>query len=207
MTANSDLEIEIKIQLGSFTDYLKLLGYLGPIDREEHHLNAFFDSPERDLAKAGYVLRVRSTDKSGSITVKSLVSQTEALAVRQEIIAEVGSIMARALIDGHASLMALDAEPVAFVRKQFPKFQPALLLQFRNERHVKKFRIGDYDYNLEIDKTDFADGSSEYELEVELADQSHYDTVSNGLARMFQSLAIPFVGQTRSKFERALDRL
>jgi len=207
MTANSDLEIEIKIQLGSFTDYLKLLGYLGPIDREEHHLNAFFDSPERDLARAGYVLRVRSTDQSGSVTVKSLVSQTEALAVRQEIIAEVGSIMARALIDGHASLMTLDAEPVAFVRKQFPKLRPTLLLRFRNERYVKKFRIGDYDYNLEIDKTDFADGSSEYELEVELADQGQYDTVSNGLARMFQSLAIPFVGQTRSKFERALDRL
>lgn len=206
MMATGNLEIEIKVQLESFTDYLKLLGYLGPVDREEHHLNAFFDSPERKLGKAGYALRVRSSDQYGSVTLKSLVSQTEALAVRQEMIGDIGSAMARSIIDGHADVMSLDAEPVAFIRKQFPNLKPKLMLKFKNERHVKRYRIGDHEINLEIDRTEFCDGSNEYELEVELSDRSQFETVRNGLAHMFQSLAIPFISQTKSKFERALAR-
>ncbi|MEW5797151.1 MAG: CYTH domain-containing protein [Candidatus Zixiibacteriota bacterium] len=206
MTTTSGLEIEIKIQLESFTDYLKLLGYLGPIDREEHHLNAFFDSPERDLGRAGYVLRVRSTDQYGSVTLKSFVSQADALAVRQEVTGEISSTEARAIIDGRADLMALDIEPIATIRQQLPDLRPSLILQFRNERHIKRHRIGDHDLNLEIDRTEFADGSTEYELEVELDDRSHFDTVYSGLERLFQLLAIPLIAQSKSKFERALAR-
>ena len=207
MTANSGLEIEIKIQLESFTDYLKLLGYLGPIDREEHHVNAFFDSPERQLGGAGYALRVRSTERSGSITIKSLVSQTEALAVRREIVAEIGSAMARRLIDSPAELMSLEVEPVVFLRRHFPNLRPVPILQFRNERHIKRYLLGESEFDLEIDRTEFTDGSTEYELEVELPDQVHYQPVHDALERIFQSLAITLTTQNKSKFERALARV
>jgi inorganic triphosphatase YgiF len=206
MAANSDLEIEIKIQLESFMDYLKLLGYLGPIDRKEYHQNAFFDTPERELGQAGYVLRVRSAELSGSVTLKSLVSQTDALAVRQEMIGEIGAVMARAIMDGHTDLMSLNVAPIAYLRSHFPKLAPVLLLKFANERQVKRYRLGELELDLEIDRTEFSDGSVEYELEIELSDQSHYQPVRDAVARIFQSLAIPFVTQTKSKFERALAR-
>ena len=206
MATAGNLEIEIKIQLESFTDYLKLLGYLGPIDREEHHHNAFFDSLEKELAGAGYVLRVRSTDQAGSITLKSSGSQRDALAVREEIIGEIGSVMARRIIEGHADLMTIETEPVVVVRRMFPDLKPQLMLQFRNERHVKRHRLGECDIEFEIDKTEFADGSNEYEIEVELADVDQFEPVNTCLMRLLHTLSIPYIAQTKSKFERALTR-
>jgi inorganic triphosphatase YgiF len=206
MANTGSLEIEIKIQLESFTDYLKLLGYLGPIDREEHHHNAFFDSPQKELLGAGYVLRVRSTDRAGSITLKSAGTQRDNLAIREETIGEVGSVLARRIIDGHADLMALETEPVQMVRRMFPELKPQLMLQFRNERHVKRYRLGECDIELEIDKTEFADGSNEYEIEVELGDLDQFEPVNACLLKLLQTLSIPYIGQTRSKFERALTR-
>jgi adenylate cyclase class IV len=207
MATAGNLEIEIKIQLGSFTDYLKLLGQLGPIEREEHHLNAFFDSPQRDLSEAGYALRVRATDCGGSVTVKSLVSQNEAVAVRKEVVGEIEASLARSLISGHTDLMSLSNPAIDQVRKDFPELQPMLLLQFRNDRQIKSYRFGDYDLDLEIDKTEFADGSVEYELEIELNDERQHELVENQVRKMFASLVIPFQNQTKSKFERALERL
>ena len=151
-------------------------------------------------------MRIRSAELSGSVTLKSLVSQTDALAVRQEVIGEIGAVMARAIIDGHTDLMSLNVAPITFLRSHFPDLAPVLLLQFRNERHVKRYRLGELELDLEIDCTEFSDGSVEYELEIELSDQSHYQSVRDAVARIFQSLAIPFVIQTRSKFERALAR-
>jgi uncharacterized protein YjbK len=206
MATTGNLEIEIKIQLESFTDYLKLLGFIGPIDREEHHHNAFYDSPERELKQAGYALRVRSTDQSGSVTLKSTVSRTDSLAVREEIIGEIGSAMARRIIDGQADLMSLDVEPMIRVRREFPAFKPELMLQFRNERRVKRYLVGSCDFDLEIDRTEFADGSVDYELEVELSDRSQFEAVNDGLAKLFHTLMIPYVGQPHSKFRRALER-
>ena len=60
MTPPRNLEIEIKLQLESFPDYLKLVGFLGPIQDEDHHLNVFFDSSDRRLSKNGAALRLRA---------------------------------------------------------------------------------------------------------------------------------------------------
>jgi adenylate cyclase class IV len=207
MATAGNLEVEIKVQLGSFTDYLKLLGHLGPIEREEHHLNGFFDSAARELSAAGYALRVRATDHGGSVTVKSLVSLHESLAIRKETIGDIDASLARALIAGRADLMSLSNPAIDLVREDFPDLKPVLLLQFRNDRQVKKYRLGDHDLNLEIDKTEFADGSMEYELEIELDNETQFEAVENHLRKMFASLAIPFANQTKSKFERALQRL
>ncbi len=206
MAMAENLEIEIKIQLESFTDYLKLIGYLGSIDHELDHLNAFFDSSDRKLSAAGYALRVRATDTSGSVTLKSRGSQSEVVAVRDEIIGEIGFGVAREVIDGRTDLMSLECEPIAIVREKFPDFKPTLLLKFRNHRKVKKYSLGETEYELEIDKTDYADASTDYELEVELSDESEAERVIAALRKIFDSLAMPFVPQTKSKFARALER-
>jgi inorganic triphosphatase YgiF len=206
MATAENLEIEIKIQLESFADYLKLIGYLGSLDRLEHHLNAFFDSPDRKLSAAGYALRVRATDTAGSVTLKSRGSQSEAVAVRHEFIGEIGSGVAREVIRGRIDLMSLECAPIAIVREKFPDLKPILLLQFRNHRQFKRYFVGETEYDLEIDKTEFADGSIDYELEVELADETESEPVTAGLEKIFATLAMPFLPQTKSKFERALER-
>ena len=206
MATAENLEIEIKIQLESFPDYLKIIGYVGLVDSEENHLNAFFDSPDRKLSVAGYALRVRATNTAGSVTLKSRGSQSESVAVRSEFIGEIGSGVARDVIDGRTDLMSLECKPIAIVREQFPDLEPKLLLQFRNHRQIKRYFLGESEYDLEIDTTEFADGSIDYELEVELADETESERVLAGLQKIFISLAIPFLPQTKSKFERALER-
>jgi len=42
-------EIEVKLSLESFTNYLKLIGFLGQIDSEGQQLNGFFDTPDGAL--------------------------------------------------------------------------------------------------------------------------------------------------------------
>ena len=71
-TPAQGVEIEIKLQLGSFTDYLKLVGFLGQIESEEHQINGFFDTEDRRLAKGGWAFRVRAEDRRGLITLKSI---------------------------------------------------------------------------------------------------------------------------------------
>lgn len=205
MGSDRNLEIEIKILLESFMDYLKLIGFLGSIDAEEHHVNAFFDTPERTLSENGFSLRVRSEDQRGLITVKSLVSQSEAMSVRNEIEAEIDSGRAVELVSGNGSPLDLDVEPIRHILAKFTNLEVSRLVHFRNSRQKKKFRLGDYDYIFEIDKTEFADGSVDYELEIELADQSHYDVVMDGVRKIFQSLNIPFQRQPHTKFRRALE--
>lgn len=206
MVTTGDLEIEVKIRLESFADYLKLLGCLGPIDREEHHVNAFFDSADRQLSKAGYALRVRASEQFGEVTLKGRSSGSDDLAVRQEINGAIEAGLARSLIAGHVDVMSLKLEPIAVVCEKFPDLEPELWLQFKNHRMVKAYRIGDHDLLLEIDKTEFADGSIEYEVEIELESEDQHEAVIDSLRHLFHSLEMDFATQPKSKFERALDR-
>jgi len=206
MVAGREVEIEVKVRLDSFTDYLKLIGFLGPIDLEEHHTSAFFDSADRKLGTQGYALRVRAEDRRGLVTVKSLLSQREALAVRREIEAEIDTGQARQIIRGQSSLADLTVEPIKFIRRHFPKVALHKVVQFENQRQKKRFLLGDYEYTLEIDRTEFADGSVDYELEVELQDESQFEVVEDRLRKIFTSLNIPFEKETRSKYARALER-
>ena len=205
MRDSKDLEIEIKIRLESFTDYLKLIGFLGSIDEEVRHTNAFFDTEDRKFGEAGYALRVRAGENRGLVTVKSLISQSESMSVRREIESEVESGHAHKLILGHRDPFEMDIEPIRFLQEKFDRLSLTKLVQFENVRQKKKFRIGDYEYILEIDKTEFTDGTVDYELEIELADQGQYDVVVDRIRKMFNSLGIPFEKQSQSKYARALE--
>ena len=54
---NINKEIEIKLDLGSFTNYLKLIGFLGQIELEDRHINSFFDTEDNQLSQKGWALR------------------------------------------------------------------------------------------------------------------------------------------------------
>ncbi|HUV30849.1 MAG TPA: CYTH domain-containing protein [Acidobacteriota bacterium] len=201
-----NLEVEIKLQLGSFPDYLKLIGFLGAVESEERHINGFFDTEDRRLAESGWVLRVRAEDDRGLVTLKSLGAPRGAAVVREEMEAEIGRAVAMEVLNLRMDVLGLAVEPVEYVKKEFPELSLARLIQFHNTRQKKRFKIGDYHYTLEIDRTEFADGSIDYELEVELKDADRVEVIQDCLRHLFTSLGIAFVPQEKSKYERALRR-
>jgi len=199
-------EIEIKLNLGSFTNYLKLMGFLGQTEKEERHLNAFFDTEDRQLSAAGWALRVRAENHRGLVTIKSIAKETGSAFIRQEIEAEISRSEALDVLALQVDVMGLPVLPVEYLIEKVGRLDVMILVKFENLRQKKFFKISDYTYLLEIDKTEFGDGSVDYELEVELPDTSRLETVEDHLRRIFDSLSIPFETQSESKFARALKR-
>jgi uncharacterized protein YjbK len=208
MNADNDIhhEIEIKLDLGSFTNYLKLIGFLGQIDHEEKQINSFFDSEDRQLSKAGWALRIRAENNRGLVTIKSIPSEKGLAVVRQEIEAEIPRGQALDVINLRQDVLGLQVMPVEFIRGKVGETALSRLVLFENTRQKKVFRIGDYNYLLEIDKTEYNDGSVDYELELELQDTANLQVIESSLMKLFASLDIPFVHQTLSKFHRALEK-
>jgi uncharacterized protein YjbK len=204
--SNIHREIEIKLDLASFTNYLKLLGFLGQIEHEELQQNGFFDTDDRKLAKAGWALRARVEKKRGLVTIKSIPVKPGLAVVRQEIEAEIPRRDAIDILNGNMDIMELKMIPIEYIKDKIAKVKVRPLVKFDNLRHKKLFKIEDSSYMLEIDKTEFSDGSSDYELELELSDTSRMDMIEAALRRLFSQLNIPFVKQSESKFARALKR-
>lgn len=200
------VEIEIKVKLSSFMDYLKLVGYLGQIESEDHHVNGFFDTEDRQLAKGGWALRIRAEDHRGLVTAKSVSQDFGIAAIRQEIEAEIPRSTATDVLALHTDILSLEVLPIEFIKSKFPTAQLAKLIQFENTRQKKLFRIGDHNYLLEVDTTRYNDGSVEYELEVELSNPELISTVEDHLHKLFTSLEIPFEKQADSKFARGLKK-
>lgn len=207
MTDHSKIsdEIEIKLDLGSFANYLKLIGFLGQIDDEIHQRNCFFDTEDRLLSKSGWAFRVRAEDERGLITVKGKTTEPGLAVVRKEIETDISRDDAIELIELRRDVMSLDVAPVHFVRDTIGDVSLTRLVQFDNTRQCKTFRIGDYEHQLQIDTTRFANGSVNYELELELSRLDQVDAVEQGLRRLFLSLDVPFVRQNETKFKRALE--
>jgi uncharacterized protein YjbK len=199
-------EIEIKLDLESFTNYLKLMGFLGQVEHEDQHINAFFDTEDRQLAKAGWGLRVRAEGARGLVTLKGERGGTGPARIRDEIEAEVRRGEAMDVLNLRKDIMSFFIPPIDYVRKEWGDIKVAKLVHFESTRQKKPFRIGDYNYVLELDKTQFIDGSVDYELELELPDESLIVIVEDNLRKLFASLDIPFKLQTESKMVRALKK-
>jgi uncharacterized protein YjbK len=208
MTDSGELnrEIEIKLDLGSFTNYLKLVGFLGQIEQEDRHINGFFDTEDHRLSKKGWAFRVRAENSRGLVTVKSIPAQEGLAIVRQEIEAEIPRGQALDIIKLTKDVMSIDTLPVGHVKQQIGNRSLTRLVMFENTRQRKVFKIADHSYLLEIDKTEYNDGSVDYELELELSDTRNLEVIEDQLRRLFQSLDIPFVHQSESKFHRALKK-
>ena len=199
-------EIEIKLHLGSFADYLKLLGFLGQVEREEHHINGFFDTEDRKLSSDGWALRIRAESDRGLVTLKSESIKPGVAVIRDEIEAEITRGEALDILNLRRDVMALTNDPIDFARRTWGKISVTKLVHFENTRRKKPFKIGDYSYMMELDKTEFADGSVDYELELELPDENRIEIVEDKLRKLFASLNIPFTLQSESKFARALKK-
>lgn len=202
-----NLEIEIKLQLQSFAEYLKLLGFVGNAEREEQNDNCFFDSADNQLARAGYAYRVRLRPDSALVTVKGMPSSDGAAVIREEIEESISRSVAQAIQREERDCLDVDIVPADFVRKTCPGIKMKKLVEFVTLRKYVQFRLGDDRCLLQIDKSDYSDGSTDYELEVEVLGREQIPVTENCLKRLFDSLDIPLIRQTDSKLVRALNRI
>jgi len=199
-------EIEIKLNLETFINYLKLIGFLGRVEHEERQISAFFDTEDRKLADLGWALRARVESSRGTITVKDIGKEVGAAVIRQEIESEIPRAEAVEILNLRTDIMNLDILPIECITQKAGAISVAKLVQFENVRQKKLFKIDDDNYILEIDKTEFNDGSVDYEVELELTDPDHIEVVEDGLKKLFSSLEIPYQRQSESKFARAMRR-
>ena len=136
---NIHTEIEIKLALPSFCDYLKLIGFIGKADSVINQRNIFYDTDTQEISKLGYALRLRIESNRGIVTLKSTTIQKGKAAVRDEI-EETVSIEQAADISQTDSLLSLDIAPIRFLlaqSKNLKNIKP--ILQFRSEeRRVGK---------------------------------------------------------------------
>lgn len=203
---NMNQEIEIKLNLSSFTNYLKLIGFLGKIEQEEYHKNVFFDTVDKSISKSGWALRVRAETNRGLVTIKSIPTEKGLAVVRQEVESEIEKELALSIINSSYDVMSLNIIPVQFIKEKIGLTDLQKLVTFENTRQKKVFRLGDDNYLFEIDKTEYNDGSVDYELELELKEKAPLETIENQLKKIFKSLDIPFKVQKESKFHRALKK-
>ncbi len=198
-------EIEIKVDLGSFSNYLKLLGHLGSTGQEEHQQNFFFDTTDHLLKNRGWALRLRTTDSQAFVTLKGTTSQAGAAAVREEIESEIPLALGGQVARSEKSILMVIAEPIERIRPLVQERELIPLISFDNFRKTHPYRLNDGEYQFEVDRTEFADGHVDYELEIEVEAHTKVYGLVHELSRLFASLEIPFVLQTESKLARALD--
>ena len=201
---NKDIEIEIKLKLCSYPEYLKLMGHLGHMDHEEKLVNSFFDTQARELSQAGWAYRVRVAGNSGLVTLKGLATVAGAASIRPEIQEEIARPIAYEIINGRHDPLDVDCRPANYVKTQLEFSSLVKTTHFEILRQTKEYSLNDRQYRFELDTTSFADGFSDYELEVELSDRELIETAERDLARLFEHLNIPFEVQTESKYARAL---
>ncbi len=198
-------EIELKLSLPSFADYLKLIGFIGEAKNATCQKNIFYDTYDRKISALGYALRMRIESNRAIITLKSTTVQKGKAAIRNEI--EETIFLEQALLTKKEnSILELDICPIQHLlaqTKNFGELKP--ILQFENERIKKEIRLGDNSYMFEIDKTTYANGQIDYELEVELTSVEKIESAEADFQKLFKLLEIEFFTQKKSKFERALE--
>ena len=204
-TKNKITEIELKLSLPSFADYLKLIGFVGEVDSSISQKNIFYDSQDREISALGYALRMRIELSRAIVTLKSTTVQKGKAAIRMEM-EETITIEQAMHIEKNNNLLELDIYPIQQLLSQTKKIKTLkAIVQFKNERIKKEILLGDNSYLFEVDKTTYANGQIDYELEVELPDIDTIDSAEADFQKLFKILEIEFFTQKKSKFERALE--
>lgn len=212
--AGAAIELELKYDLVNAERYQRLLTALAErcdtiILTEQE--NYFYDSAEKDLTAQNIALRVRVERRenepvSASVTLKGETEQSDELAHRPEIEAAISESEAIAITAGGIGLLELANKPLASAAKLLGAKKLLPLISFTNRRTTAQRCSQDKSLKFEVDQTLFADGSSDFELEIESTNATVLQRARETVAELFAQLEIPLIAQTRSKLQRALAR-
>ena len=219
MNAVKDSNIENEIKLDLLTSFnLELLqNKFGSPKDKIRQFNYFFDTKDMALNKSGWALRVRIEERDSRpslarVTAKGKSIQTDSIASRPEFEEEIPLESANAIVAGSLDFTELALKPLDILREFFGSDKLIPLLSFENYRWVFPYfseidKSENHELELALDKTTFADGHIDYELELEGGDAEFLVSVEKSMRKIFEKIEAPFIPQRVSKFKRAMDRL
>jgi len=201
-------EIEIKLDLQNEENYLKLIDFFDAGGNSVRQSNYFFDTRDNALSSLGWACRIRiEDDRRAFMTLKGPREKSSVgPAVRTEIEEKMDLMRA-----GESIEHGMDISDLTDGLKQIPEAaiedeKLSKKLSFENHRTSISYALADRSINLEMDRTVFSDGSIDYEVEIELAEMSTYESILEGIRNLFEELSIPVVIQSKSKYRRALEK-
>lgn len=196
------MEIEIKLTLPTGQDYRRLLA-LAPNAPPVTQTNHFFDDPSGILATHRMMLRLRVNDnQSAVLTLKCGKKQAGDAMVREEFeaafLGDVGEIIERP-----SEILSVETTPIEHLVGRLPGLtELGYVGNFCNWRSLVPIKIGEREFVCEVDRTEYSDQRTEYELELELDPTDDIEAISSALRSHLASLDIRTEKQYLSKYER-----
>lgn len=194
-------EKELKVILDGAGEYRRLLAFLPRPLRLERLTNHYFDTPELELQQQGMMLRIRTSDTSGSRPLLTLkwnlrVVRGTFLVDQVELPVDGATLRQYLRIPSPPDLWPRE------IREQLARnaiHQPLQIIG-RSETRRTVIRVPS-GLLLELDACRFAGGFEDYELEVEGQDMG---SIRKEVRKMLAACGIPVREQRRSKFARFL---
>ena len=194
------IEKELKYILPGDWARRSLIAHFGGEAKIAVQENYYFYPQNREIGNINEMLRLRREGGSVIATYKRGRSARDGAFVADEFEETLSSAEFAEVISGRRNLSAFDIAPVREAKRDFGSVNFALLGRVENERTKVRMPSGDV---LELDRTSFPDGSADYELEVETDDA---EVMRGYLLDVFRRLDIDAVAQTKTKFERFMER-
>jgi uncharacterized protein YjbK len=200
-------EIEIKLNLSNETNYRKIVNILSPDSAPIKQINYFFDSDQKSLPDTGWALRIRKEADKSFITLKGPKKATgENLAVREEYEGKIDTKTTEKYINEGMEVAELPDLIAGKIREACSGHRLNKTISFVNYRYIIKKNIENEAVEMAIDRTEFPDGSVDFEFEAELSDKSKYKSVMKVVEAIFNRAGVPILFQEKSKLARALQK-
>jgi uncharacterized protein YjbK len=191
------LEQELKFQITGPAEFEKVLSFLGPPEKLLNQNNYYF-SDRSDRVSPDWSLRVRQENEHYELTFKVGRKQTQGYFESTEVECPVDKDLVEELLYQPVwSETIWELPPLQRLRQEFGVERLVLLGSLRNQRHRCPQVAG---WVAELDITQFPNGQTDYELEVETAD---VEAVTEALKPVRDYLS----PQSKTKFRRFLERI
>lgn len=167
-------ECELKLSLTA-TDYERLRTTLPGRRGEIKQHNSFWDTAEGRLASEHWALRLRRESGASQparviVTVKGPTTRVAGARHRTELQIDVDDSLWQRGLANTLRVEDIDGPPGEYLREELELRGPLCpVLEFTNLRTIFVVELAGAPRELELDRTDFATGERDHELELELA--------------------------------------
>lgn len=192
------MERELKFRLAGEADWRRLEAVLGPPSARLEQVNTYLDTPGREVAAGRAMLRLRSEDGRKAMTYKRGVRVEGGYFEARETESALGEEEWSRL--GAGDLAGLeDLPPLKALRADGVSGPLASCGEVRNLRQRFPLPTGDH---LELDRTEFPNGRTDFEIEVETLQPEAVRALVEELAAR---AGVPLAIQEQTKYERFLE--
>jgi uncharacterized protein YjbK len=197
------MEQELKLALARPADLGRLLGALPEPRAVIRQFNHYMVCPEKRTSEAKVMVRLRVEERgdvtTACLTLKRRVRAQDGVFLSWELEEAMAMEQARAVLDGHRDLMEVDHEGTRWLAQELNVRSLDRQGSLTNVRHVVDFE----GYVLEVDRSEFPDGSVDVEIEVETDDPAG---ARIAVVSLTTDEGIALFEQTLGKYTRYLQR-